>query len=160
MGYVASPEKGFYAITAHGKQALAIPEITKEQAAEILAYVPHDRSFHFYATVDKPLSVHAHNLRDFSHKVDNADIHSVEFHLKRGDFEAWFRGLGDEELVKKIALLKKQNSTSEDLREQIHLITHQRYLVLSNLAEIPVPPEEKETEETHTHTHDNSHNHS
>lgn len=160
MGYVASPEKGFYTITAHGKQALGIPEITKEKAASILDYAPHDRAFHFYATVDKPLSVHAHNLRDFSHKVDNADIHSVEFHLKRGDFEAWFKGLGDEELVKKIGLLKLQNLTGEDLREQIHLITHQRYLDLSKVAEIPIPPEEEETEETHTYTHDQTHTHS
>jgi hypothetical protein len=160
MGYVASPEKGFYAITAHGKQALGIPEITKEKAEAILAYAPHDRSFHFYATVDKPLSVHAHNLRDFSHKVDNADIHSVEFHFKRGDFEAWFRGLGDEELVKKIELLKKQNLSGEELREQIHLITHQRYLELSKFAGLPVPPEEEVTEEAHTHTHDHSHTHS
>jgi hypothetical protein len=160
MGYVASPEKGFYVITAHGKQALGIPEITKTKAVSILDYAPHDRAFHFYATVDKPLSVHAHNLRDFSHKVDNADVLSVEFHLKRGDFEAWFRGLGDEELVKKIGLLKKRNLGGEDLRELIHLITHQRYLELSKFAGLPVPPEEEETEEAHTHTHDHPHTHS
>jgi predicted transcriptional regulator len=33
MGYVASPEKGFYVITAHGKQALGIPEITKDKSS-------------------------------------------------------------------------------------------------------------------------------
>ena len=94
MGYVSLPEKGLYVITEKGKQALGIPEITKEKAAAIIAYAPHDKAFNFYVTVGKPLSIHAHNLRDFANKLDRADIVSVEFHMKRGDFEAWFKGSG------------------------------------------------------------------
>ena len=148
MGYVSLPEKGLYAITEKGKKAIGITETTKEKAAAILAYAPHDKAFNFYVTVGKPLSLHAHNLRDFPNKLDKADVTSVEFHMQRGDFEAWFKGLGDEELVKKTALLKKKNFVGEDLRKQLHNIVELRYLELAKLSGQPIPTEEQE----HTHT--------
>jgi predicted transcriptional regulator len=150
MGYVNLPEKGLYALTEKGKRALGIPEITKEKAASIIAYAPHDKAFNFYSTVGKPLSIHAHSLRDFANKLDRADIVSVEFHMKRGDFENWFRGLGDEELAKKTALLKKKNLVGEDLRKQLHEISEQRYLELAQLSGQPTTT--KEHEHTHTNT--------
>ncbi|MCL5949114.1 MAG: hypothetical protein M1490_01385 [Candidatus Bathyarchaeota archaeon] len=146
MGYVSLPEKGLFAITEKGKKALGIPETTKEKAAAILAYAPHDKAFNFYVTVGKPLNLHAHNLRDFANKLDRADVASVEFHMQRGDFEAWFRGLGDELLAKKTALLKKKNLVGEDLRKQLHEIAEQRYLELAQLSGQAIPIEE------HTHT--------
>ena len=45
MGYVSCPEKGLYIITVKGKEALGIPEVTKEKAIAILSYEPHDKSF-------------------------------------------------------------------------------------------------------------------
>jgi len=148
MGYVILPEKGLYAITAKGKKAIGITETTKEKAAAILAYAPHDKAFNFYVTVGKPLSLHAHNLRDFPNKLDKADVASVEFHMQRGDFEAWFKGLGDEELVKKTVLLKKKNLFGEDLRNQLRNVVQLRYLELAKLSGQPIPTEEQE----HTHT--------
>jgi predicted transcriptional regulator len=148
MGYVNIPEKGLYAITEKGKRALGIPETTKEKAAAILTYAPHDKAFNFYSTVDKPLSLHAHSLRDFANKLDKADETSIEFHLKRGDFEAWFKMLGDEELVKKTAILKKKNLSEEDLRKQLHEVAEHRYFELAKLSGQPIPAEEQE----HTHT--------
>jgi hypothetical protein len=144
MGYVSLPEKGLYAITEKGKKAIGITETTKEKAAAIMAYAPHDKAFNFYVTVGKPLSLHAHNLRDFPNKLEKADIGSVEFHMQRGDFEAWFKGLGDEELVKKTTLLKKKNFVGEDLRKQLHNIVELRYLELAKLSGQPIPTEEQE----------------
>jgi hypothetical protein len=141
MGYVSSPEKGRYVINERGKSALGVPEITKEKATAILSYAAHDKAFNFYVTVGKPLNLHAHNLRDFANKLDKADLASVEFHLQRGDFEAWFKMLGDEELAKKIALLKKKNTVGEDMRKQLRGIVEQRYLNLTKLAGQPVPTE-------------------
>ena len=141
MGYVSSPEKGQYVITDKGKQALGIPETNKEKATAIIAYAPHDKAFHFYAGMGKPLSLHAHNLRDFANKLEKADIASVEFHTKRGDFEAWFKGLGDEELAKKTALLKQKNVAGEDLRRQLREIVEQRYQALAKVAGQTVPTE-------------------
>jgi len=138
MQYVVAPEKGQYKITEKGRQALGVPETNKEKAEAILAYEPHDKAFHFYCDVGKPLSLHAHNLRDFANKLEKADLVSIEFHTKRGDFEVWFKGLGDEELAKKIALLNQRNITGEELRRILHEIVMQRYIALAALAGQPV----------------------
>lgn len=140
-GYVSTLEKGHYVITQKGKQALGLPETTKEKAQVIIAYAPHDKAFNFYAALDKPLSLHAHTLRDFANKIDKADIASIQFHTQRGDFEAWFKGLGDEELAKKTALLKQKNANGEELRNQLRRIVEQRYLELLKLSGQPLPTE-------------------
>jgi len=141
VGYVSSPEKGQYVITEKGKEALGIPETDKEKATGILTYSPHDKAFNFYADVGKPLNLHAHNLRDFANKLERADIASIDFHTKRGDFEVWFNGLGDMELSKKVALLKQRNVVGEDLRRQLYEIVEQRYTALTKLAGQPVNTE-------------------
>ncbi len=61
-------------------------------------------------------------------KVEKADLESVQFHMNRGDFEAWFIGLGDADLAKKVAALKEKNVAGEDLRSQLHEIVEQRYI--------------------------------
>ncbi len=142
MGYASAPEKGQYAITGKGKQALGIPEIDKEKALAIISYSPHDKAFHFYANIGKPLNLHAHNLRDFANKIQRADLESIDFHVKRGDFEAWFAGLGDVELSKKLALLKQKNLVGDEMRKQLHDIVEQRYVQLANMAGQIVPKEE------------------
>jgi hypothetical protein len=157
MGYVSSPSKGLYIITVQGKKALGIPEITKEKAARILAYAPHDKAFNFYKSVDNPLGVHAHSLRDFTVKIDKVDIASLKFHLKRGDFEAWFRSLGDEELVKKMALLKQRNLTDDHLREHFHEVVDQHFRELAELTGELFPEDEaKRSHVHHDHSHENA----
>jgi hypothetical protein len=141
MGYVATPEKGLYAISEKGKEALSQPEITKDKAEAVLAYAPHDKAFHFYLNMGQPLNLHAHGLRDFANKVERVDLESVSFHMNRGDFEEWFKGLGDEELAKKVAELKEKNVVGEDLRSQLHEIVEQRYIALAKLAGQPICPE-------------------
>jgi hypothetical protein len=141
IGYVESPQKGVYLITVKGKQALGIPETTKEQATDILNYAPHDKAFNFYAAMGQPLSQHAHSLRDFANKIEKVEPASVDFHMQRGDFETWFKMLGDEELVKKTALLKARNITGEAMRRQLREIVEQRYLELAKLSGQPLPTE-------------------
>ena len=148
MGYVSTPEKGLYVITPIGKRIIGLPEISVEKAAAIIAYQPHDKSFEFYATVGQPLHLHAHSLKDFANKLERADAVSIEFHGKRGDFEAWFRGLGDEELAKKAAMLGKEYFSGEDLRKCLHDMVEDRYVELAKLS-----GQEVATEPEHTHTH-------
>ena len=61
--------------------------------------------------------------------------------MQRGDFEAWFKMLGDAELAKKACLLKKKNLTGEDLRKKLRSIVEQRFLYLAKLTGQPVPTE-------------------
>ncbi len=126
MGYVATPEKGYYVITDKGKRALGFPEINEKKAGEILAYLPLEKSFHFYVDIGKPLSVYAASLQDFCDKILKVDVGSIEFHLNRGDFEAWFTGLGDVELARKTLLIKEKRISGEELRKKLHEIVKNR----------------------------------
>src|SRR3972149_11875672 len=133
MGYVKSPEKGQYIITEKGKKALGVGEINPENAKTILACVPQDKSFHFYASVGKPLSLCAYGLQDFGEKILKVNVDSIEFHMNRGDFEAWFAGLGDAELAKKVALLKEKKMTGEELRRKLGEIVENRCIALAKM---------------------------
>jgi DNA-binding transcriptional ArsR family regulator len=133
MGYAYSPEKGQYAITEKGKEALGIPEINKENAKAILVPMPHEKAFHFYAGIGSPLSLYAHGLQDFCDEILKLTIDSIEFHVSHGDFEAWFTGLGDVELARKTALLKEKKMTGEELRRKLHEIVKNRCIVLAGL---------------------------
>ncbi|MEM3051724.1 MAG: hypothetical protein QXJ40_06545 [Candidatus Bathyarchaeia archaeon] len=134
MGYSASPAKGLYVITEKGKKALGLPDISREKAQEILAPLPPDKAFHFYAGIGKPLNLSAHSLRDFCDKILKVNEESIEFHLNRGDFEAWFTCLGDGELAKKVALLKTKKNVDGDLRNRLHAIVENRCMALANVA--------------------------
>jgi hypothetical protein len=127
MGYAGTPEKGVYIITEKGKKTLGLPEINKEKATEILAYLPAEKSFHFYADYGKPLDVHAASLQDFCDKIMTIDTSSIEFHTSRGDFEAWFMGLGDVELARKALLIREQKMLGDDLRRKLHDVVKNRY---------------------------------
>ena len=65
MGYAYTPEKGLYVITEKGKQALGLPETSKEAAKTIIAHIPSNKAFHFYCDIGKPLNVYACSLQDF-----------------------------------------------------------------------------------------------
>lgn len=135
MGYTASYEKGQYTLTEKGKKALGLPEINSETAKTVLADMPQGKSFHFYASIGKPLSLNAHSLQDFRDKILKVNMDSIDFHMSRGDFEAWFAGLGDVELAKKTALLKEKKMVGEELRGRLHEIVRNRCIVLASVAE-------------------------
>lgn len=126
MGHVRMLEKGIYALTESGKKVLGIPEITKEKATEILTYLPMEKSFHFYADISKPLNIHATSLGDFCDKIMKVDLSSIEFHVGRGDFEAWFAGLGDAELARKTLLVREEKIVGENLRKKLYEIVKNR----------------------------------
>jgi len=119
LGFAVSSEKGLYAITDRGKKSLGLPEIDKEKAAQILAYLPVDKSFHFYANLGKSLEVNAASLQNFCEKLATVNVSSIEFHIKRGDFEAWFNMLGDVELARKALLVREQKTLGEELRKKL-----------------------------------------
>ena len=126
MGHIQMPEKGIYVITESGKKVLGLAEVDKEKAAEILAYLPMEKSFHFYADIGKPLNIHAASLGDFCDKILKVDLPSIEFHINRGDFEAWFAGLGDTELSRKTLLIREEEMSGENLRKKLYEIVKNR----------------------------------
>jgi hypothetical protein len=133
MGYATSPEKGLYTLTAKGKNVLGIPEVNSENAQALLSDMT-DKSFNFYAGLGKPLGIQAHGLQDFCNKILKINADSVDFHMTRGDFEAWFTGLGDVELAKKTALLKQKKIGGEEQRNRLQKIVKNRCIALANMA--------------------------
>ncbi|MEM2466329.1 MAG: DUF5752 family protein [Candidatus Bathyarchaeia archaeon] len=126
MGYVNAVEKGYYTITEKGREALGLPTVNGGKAKRILECVPADKAFYFYADIGKPLGVYATSLGDFCEKIQKVDVGSIKFHLNRGDFEAWFAGLGDIELAKKTALIRERKMSGEELRSKLYQIVKSR----------------------------------
>ena len=137
LGFAVSSEKGFYSITDKGKKSLGLPEIDKKKAMEILAYLPAEKSFHFYADYGKPLDVHAVSLQDFSEKIGTLDAGSIAFHTNRGDFEAWFNDLGDVELARKTLLIREQKMFGEELRSKLQGVVRNRCQELATIKTQP-----------------------
>jgi DNA-binding transcriptional ArsR family regulator len=137
MGYLETFGKGYYAITKKGREALGLPEIDGEKAEKILAYLPMEKAFYFYTDIGKPLGIFASSLSDFCEKIQKIDNVSIEFHLYRGDFEAWFNGIGDVELARKTALLRERKLSGEELRKKLYEIVKNRCEELAKLKRQP-----------------------
>jgi hypothetical protein len=133
VGFAETPQKGHYIISDNGKKALGLPELTKENAFSILAQTPRDRAFHFYLGIGNPLNIYAHDLLEFCDQVCKVNADSLKFHMERGDFEAWFKALGDVELTKRTALLKRKKLSGEELRQKILDVVENRCLMLSKI---------------------------
>jgi hypothetical protein len=133
-GYVFSPEKGLYAITERGKEALVAPKIDGKQALQILSSVPKEKAFHFYRDVGQYLGTYASSLSEFCDKIRVVDAKSIEFHLPRRDFELWFLGLGDFELAKRMSALRESGLLGEALRQRVYEVVRSRYKELESLA--------------------------
>ncbi len=131
MGYATSPQKGNYLISENGKKALGLGVITRDKALKIVSQVPEDKAFHFYEDIGKPLQIYAHDLLEFCDKVSKLQVESVKFHVNRGDFEAWFNSLGDDELALKTSLLKSKKLTVDELRSRLKEIAENRCSELS-----------------------------
>jgi hypothetical protein len=134
IGYATSTEKGFYTITNEGKKYLGLPEVNRELARTLLVGKLHDKAFHFYTDIGKPLNVKAYNLQTFNAQLKRIQIESIEFHMNRGDFEAWFKGIGDLELAKKTNVLKNKNFKGETLRRKLQIMTVNRCIALAKIA--------------------------
>ena len=118
MGYVSSPEKSHYVITELGKEALGLPKITKNQASQILHPKPPEDAFHFYSGIGQNLGLQANSLQDFCDRIQKIDARTIEFHMPRKDFENWLQHLGDAELAKKLAIIREQGVSGEELRQK------------------------------------------
>lgn len=78
---------------------------SKTPGSDILRTLPDDKAFYFYNGVGAPLDVRANNLEEFAQKASNVNANSVEFHLKRHDFENWIMMIGDISLAEQITAL-------------------------------------------------------
>jgi DNA-binding transcriptional ArsR family regulator len=132
-GHIHTPKHGFYVITELGKAAIGLPKIDKALAGKILSHVSSDKAFHFYTGVHQYTHVMAHSLAEFIDKLGVIDIKSVEFHVPRKDFENWIYSLGDEELAKRLGLIRNMHLHGENLRARLHEAAKRRAEELKHL---------------------------
>lgn len=133
-GYVSTPKKGFYVVTELGKKAIGLPEIDEKKASAILSSTPLDKGFHFYNGIGEYTGVYACSLEDFAGKLRNVSVRSLEFHVSRGDFEAWIRSLGDAELARRISLIRKSGLSGEYLQRKICDMVQRRCKELKSIS--------------------------
>ncbi len=89
--------------------------MSKAEAARILGPVEPERAFYFYRGLEQPLGSSSRSAIEFAEVVKDLDPASVQFHLERGDFENWFRMLGDQTMVNQLATLRKKSTPMEQL---------------------------------------------
>ena len=128
-GYVSSPVKGYYKITDLGVDIVDI-QVGEGEVASILASLGPDKTFYFYTGVDQYSGMRADSLFDFSEKIKDVSITSLEFHLVREDFERWLKSIGDVKLAKKLAVIREKGVSGEELRSLIYEAVKIRYEVL------------------------------
>lgn len=76
--------------------------------------IGEDRSFYFQGPEGK-LNLRAHNLRLFIQIAAGLDDETWNYHLRRGDYSSWFRGvIKDEELAQEAESVERQKSISAD----------------------------------------------
>ena len=130
-GYVSSPMKGYYKITDLGSDVIN-SLVSSDVAASILASFGPDKTFYFYSGISQYLGLRADSLLDFSEKIKDISVKSLEFHLSRKDFENWVVSIGDAALAKQLGTLREKGVSGEKLRELVYETIKTRYNILQD----------------------------
>ena len=96
------------------------------EAKRMLSEVPKERAFYFYEDIGVYTGRQASSLMQFCSILKDVNVKSIEFHLKRGDFENWIRSLKDTQLASRIANLKGRKLTGETLRTELYTLVKKR----------------------------------
>ena len=100
--------------------------VDSELASRILRNVSIIEAFLFFTGVGQYDGEFASSLSDFCEKLKTTPLNSIEFHLKRGDFERWIKEtLGDEYLANRIGKIDR-SIRGEGLRKTLQAIVKRR----------------------------------
>jgi DNA-binding transcriptional ArsR family regulator len=133
-GYVSTPKKSYYVITASGNEVVSLPRVDKKQASQILRELPVEKAFHFYTGIDQYIGVYATSLANFCEKIREINPKSIQFHVLRRDFEFWLHGLGDQTLAEKIGSFRRMELSGEELRKKLYETVKSRCDELASLS--------------------------
>jgi len=107
----------------------------RSEEVDALRAVTPDKAFYFYGEIGQPLGLTAKSLGDFAAVVKGIDPASVRFHVERGDFESWFRMLGDKSLAGQVAALRSKKISPDELRAKVSSTVRSRVSELQKIAE-------------------------
>ena len=114
---------------------MANNHIKRDQAVDTLRTVTPDKAFYFYKAEGQPLGATSRSFSEFASTVKGIDPASVRFHVERGDFESWFRMLGDKSLAGQVAALRSKKISPEELRAKVSSTVRLRVSELQKIAE-------------------------
>lgn len=109
------------------------PSVDRDKALLITSSVPGEKGFHFFTNVEKPTGMFATSIFDFLEQLKKVDVKSLEFHLKRNDFQKWLREvIRDDWLAEEFEKLKALGLSADRLRIRLVEITEERCKQLSD----------------------------
>lgn len=98
------------------------------------APLPEWKRFYFYEPESGSTRRSAASLWEFRELLGEISNASLEYHLRRGDFQSWLRDvLHDEELASQVDRLTSLELESDSLRQAILEVVHDRYEELDAL---------------------------
>lgn len=96
--------------------------------------LPVDKRFYFCDTAGRFIGKAAASLSEFNRMLPEVPIHSLEFHITRGDFERWLAAvLGDDELARRFHKIAHRQLRGEELRSELAATTTERFADLAAL---------------------------
>jgi len=91
-----------------------------KKSSKPLSSVPPQKAFYFYRDIGAPIGKSASSLEEFSHQLETVDASSIEFHVKRGDFENWVRDIfHNNKLAGRLRTIKTLGLRGEQLRKVV-----------------------------------------
>jgi len=128
---------------------MADKNIRRDEAANALRSVMPDEAFYFYREIGQPTGATSKSLDEFATIVKGIDPSSVSFHVERGDFDSWFRMLGDKPLADQVATLRGMNISPDELRGKVSSMVRTRVDQLHEIAGTRAAEHEEEHEKEH-----------
>ena len=94
----------------------------------ILRTLPREKAFYFFTSIGNYTGESAASLKEFTDKISEVNVKSLEFHFYRGDFEKWIAEvLEDKDLAEYVQKLRKLSLTGDKLRVQLYTTVSRRY---------------------------------
>jgi len=116
-------------------QELGSPKFT---AKKMLRRVPKGKGFTFFYEFARPTPWTAQSLKEFYSVIKTIELKPIQFHMRREDFERWFRQvIGDEKLADELHSISKRKLGGEALRQRILGVIERR---IRELEESPQEP--------------------
>lgn len=75
--------------------------------------------FRFNLGSNQSVNYTALNLDEFENVLKVVPVESLEFHMNRGDFEAWLKFIGSEDLALVFSSIRNENLSGEALRKRL-----------------------------------------
>ena len=95
--------------------------------------VPPKSAFYFYTNIGAPTGQFASSLEEFSDKLKSVNVASIEFHMQRGDFENWVKGVfHNYKLAERLKVVKSLGLKGDKLRDAVYEEVKRNMLIHPN----------------------------